>query len=86
MFGERLAAHIKLGTWPVLPIFDALQTYGKIPPMEMYEIFNMGLGMVLAVSPEKVGAVKAELAKVDEEAFVIGEITKRDTDAVTFSK
>ena len=34
--------------------FKLIQKYGEIPPEEMYEIFNMGLGMILAVSPEHV--------------------------------
>ncbi|GAB2025048.1 phosphoribosylformylglycinamidine cyclo-ligase [Lactovum odontotermitis] len=69
MFGKNLAAEIREGSWPVLPIFQALEKYGKIPHSEMYEIFNMGLGMVLAVSPENAAAVKAELG-----AFEIGRI------------
>ncbi|GAB2027999.1 phosphoribosylformylglycinamidine cyclo-ligase [Lactovum odontotermitis] len=69
MFGKNLAAEIQEGSWPVLPIFQALEKYGKIPHSEMYEIFNMGLGMVLAVSPENAAAVKAELG-----AFEIGRI------------
>ena len=35
-----------------------IQKYGEIPPEEMYEIFNMGLGMILAVSPEHVEKVQ----------------------------
>ncbi|MCG4308338.1 phosphoribosylformylglycinamidine cyclo-ligase, partial [Enterococcus lactis] len=41
MLPESMAAEIKLGTWPILPIFGCLQKYGEIPMMEMYEIFNM---------------------------------------------
>lgn len=54
MFSSSLAAEIQLNSWPVLPIFKLLQKYGEIPSEEMYEIFNMGLGMILAVSPEHV--------------------------------
>ena len=54
MFSSALAAEIQLNSWPVLPIFKLIQKYGEIPPEEMYEIFNMGLGMILAVSPEHV--------------------------------
>ncbi|MGC3772318.1 AIR synthase-related protein, partial [Enterococcus faecalis] len=52
MFSSSLAAEIQLNSWPVLPIFKLIQKYGEIPSEEMYEIFNMGLGMILAVSPE----------------------------------
>ena len=54
MLPESMAAQIKLGSWPILPIFGCLQKYGEIPEMEMYEIFNMGIGMVLAVEESKV--------------------------------
>ncbi|MDR0921532.1 MAG: phosphoribosylformylglycinamidine cyclo-ligase [Lactobacillales bacterium] len=84
MFGDDLAAKIQLGSWNVLPIFKALEKYGEIPTMEMYEIFNMGIGMVLAVRPDKVEEVKAVLAEIDEPVYEIGEIIEKTTDAVEF--
>ena len=51
MIPDGLAAHIDLGSWPVLLIFDA-EKAGSIDHMEMFNIFNMGTGMVLAVSAE----------------------------------
>ena len=48
MIPDGLAAEIELGTWPVLPIFDVLEKAGNIDHKEMYNIFNMGIGMVLA--------------------------------------
>lgn len=77
MFGDDLAADIQESQIPVLPIFKALETYGNIKHEEMFEIFNMGIGLVLAVSPEKVEAVK-EL--VDEPVYEIGRIVAK-TDA-----
>ena len=77
MFGDDLAADIQENQIPVLPIFKALETYGNIKHEEMFEIFNMGIGLVLAVSPEKVEAVK-EL--VDEPVYEIGRIVAK-TDA-----
>ncbi|WP_321537762.1 AIR synthase-related protein, partial [Streptococcus suis] len=56
---------------PVLPIFTALETYGQIKHEEMFEIFNMGIGMVLAVSPEQVEKVRD---LVGEEVYEIGRI------------
>ncbi|WP_368251701.1 phosphoribosylformylglycinamidine cyclo-ligase [Enterococcus sp. 2201sp1_2201st1_B8_2201SCRN_220225] len=83
MLPEGLSAEITLGTWPVLPVFDALAKYGEIPEMEMYEIFNMGIGMVLAVTPEKVAAVKENLTKLGEVCYEIGQVTKNPA-AITF--
>ncbi len=58
----------------MLPIFKLIQKYGEIPPEEMYEIFNMGLGMILAVSPEHVEKSSGAL-----EAFEIGRLVPRKT-------
>lgn len=80
MFADNLAAEIEEDKIPVLPIFTALEKYGHIKHEEMFEIFNMGIGMVLAVSPEQVEKVR-EL--VDEEVYEIGRIiTKEDKSVV----
>ncbi|HFU1090917.1 TPA: phosphoribosylformylglycinamidine cyclo-ligase [Streptococcus suis] len=80
MFAGNLAAEIEEDKIPVLPIFTALETYGQIKHEEMFEIFNMGIGLVLAVSPEQVEKVR-EL--VGEEVYEIGRIiTKEDKSVV----
>ena len=77
IFGNNLAAEIFEGSWEILPIFKALEKYGEIKHEEMYEIFNMGLGMVLIVSPEQAEVVKDELG-----AFEIGKMIERKEQAV----
>ena len=47
---EGCDAVIGLGAWPVPPIFQMLQTGGNVPAEEMYQVFNMGIGMVLVVA------------------------------------
>ncbi|MBU5364644.1 phosphoribosylformylglycinamidine cyclo-ligase [Enterococcus devriesei] len=84
MLPNNLACEIELGTWPVLPIFDTLAKYGEIPEKEMYEIFNMGIGMVLAVAPEKLEELQADLTARDEEAFVIGKVVENGADPIIF--
>ncbi|HEM4403252.1 TPA: phosphoribosylformylglycinamidine cyclo-ligase [Streptococcus suis] len=79
MFADNLAAEIEEDKIPVLPIFTALETYGQIKHEEMFEIFNMGIGMVLAVSPEQVEKVR-EL--VDEEVYEIGRIIAKEDKSV----
>ncbi|MGT2716256.1 phosphoribosylformylglycinamidine cyclo-ligase [Streptococcus respiraculi] len=81
MFGEELAAEIEESQVPVLPIFKALEKYGEIPHEEMFEIFNMGLGMVFAVAAEDVERIK-EL--VDEEVYEIGRIIEKTDQSVVF--
>lgn len=80
MFADNLAAEIEEDKIPILPIFTALEKYGHIKHEEMFEIFNMGIGIVLAVSPEQVEKVR-EL--VGEEVYEIGRIiTKEDKSVV----
>lgn len=86
MLPEGLAAEIALDTWPQLPIFDLIATHGAIPHQEMFEIFNMGIGMILAVAPENVAAVMALLSANEEQAYRIGKVTKRNNEAVCFKE
>ncbi|HEL1670354.1 TPA: phosphoribosylformylglycinamidine cyclo-ligase [Streptococcus suis 2651] len=79
MFADNLAAEIEEDKIPVLPIFTALEKYGKIKHEEMFEIFNMGIGLVLAVSPEKVDKVRES---VNEEVYEIGRIVIKEDKSV----
>ncbi|MGX6962188.1 phosphoribosylformylglycinamidine cyclo-ligase [Vagococcus xieshaowenii] len=82
MLPEGLAANIKRGSWPILPIFEVLEKYGDILPDEMYEIFNMGIGMVMAVSLEDVVSVQKQLATLGEPSYVIGEVVKQTSQPI----
>ena len=79
MFSDDLAAEIEEDKIPVLPIFKALEKYGHIKHQEMFEIFNMGLGMILAVAPENVNRVKELL---DEPVYEVGRIVKKENESV----
>ncbi|MCH4169265.1 MAG: phosphoribosylformylglycinamidine cyclo-ligase [Streptococcaceae bacterium] len=84
MFQTALSAEIKLGSWDKLAIFDVLEQYGEIPTLEMYEIFNMGIGMVLAVAPEKLSEVQEILKENNEAFFEIGKVTEKQESEVVF--
>jgi len=73
-------AVIKLGSWPVLPIFRFLQDKGNIPLPEMLRTFNNGIGLVVTVPPEQEADVLLRLQGLNEEAFVIGDIVERKND------
>jgi phosphoribosylformylglycinamidine cyclo-ligase len=66
---------VRKGTWPVLPIFELLEKEGRIPEEEMYQVFNMGIGMTVITSPEKSDAILREIKK-QHQAWVIGEVTR----------
>ncbi len=65
---------IKEGSWEILPIFKFLESKGNIPHREMFNIFNMGIGMVLAVSEENATKVLSILDHSGEKAQVIGHV------------
>ncbi len=76
ILSQGLAARINLGSWPVLPIFDILQKKGSIPQRSIYNTFNMGIGMVLAVDPEDADAIVCLANGSGEKAYVIGEVVE----------
>ena len=63
------------GTWEILPIFRLLEKYGKVSHREMFNIFNMGIGMVLALDESEAQKAIAILASHGEKASVIGKVT-----------
>ncbi len=79
---KGLSAKIRRGSWHVPNIFSYLQAVGQISQKEMFRTFNMGIGMVLVISPEVYNAFVEEMKKAKEEIFLIGEITKRLTKVV----
>ncbi|MDD6462157.1 MAG: phosphoribosylformylglycinamidine cyclo-ligase [Bifidobacteriaceae bacterium] len=86
MIPQGLAAHIDLGTWPVLPIFNVIEKAGAIDHMEMYNIFNMGLGMVLAVDAARADETLDILREHGETGYKVGSIERQaGDDRVTFS-
>ncbi|QTG74989.1 phosphoribosylformylglycinamidine cyclo-ligase [Trueperella pecoris] len=60
------------------PIFDLLAREGNIPARDMYNTFNMGLGMVIVVAPDDVDAALAALAAAGEPATVVGVVTETE--------
>jgi phosphoribosylformylglycinamidine cyclo-ligase len=67
---------IRKGTWDVLPIFQMIQAKGGVPEAELYQVFNMGIGMTIIVSDEKVDAVLGFVRAQKQKAWVIGEVVK----------
>jgi phosphoribosylformylglycinamidine cyclo-ligase len=65
---------IEEGSWEILPIFRFLESKGNIPHREMFNIFNMGIGMVLAVSTEDAPKVRAILEQSSQVASIIGHV------------
>lgn len=71
---------IREGSWEILPIFRCLEQWGGVPHREMFNIFNMGIGMVLALDESEASKAIDILTSHGERASVIGHIT--DTEGV----
>lgn len=71
---EGLCARIERGTWPVLPVFAELQRMGGLTDRQIYNTFNMGIGMVYAVAPDQADALMASLRQSGEQAYRIGSV------------
>jgi phosphoribosylformylglycinamidine cyclo-ligase len=67
-----LSAEIVRRSWEVPPIFNLLSSIGNVPEEEMFRTFNMGLGMILIVSPEKESGVKSHIVRSGEHCYNIG--------------
>ncbi|PNH22520.1 phosphoribosylformylglycinamidine cyclo-ligase [Megasphaera hutchinsoni] len=79
---NQLGVVIDTTAWPVLPIFTLLQNWGNVAVREMYRTFNMGIGMILVVSPEDAGPIREWLAAQHEAAYIIGEVRESDVPVV----
>lgn len=76
MLPDGFKAVINKGTWEVLPIFNMMQRIGNIPERDMYNTFNMGIGMIAAVDREKAEEAVKCLKEAGEKAYIIGEIVE----------
>ncbi|WP_404447460.1 phosphoribosylformylglycinamidine cyclo-ligase [Sutcliffiella horikoshii] len=82
MLPEGLQAEVDYGTWPIPPIFDLLQEVGELDRKEMFNIFNMGIGMVLAINEEILPQVVRILEANGEKAYLIGRV--KEGEGITF--
>lgn len=83
MLPDGIGAKIKKGSYPVPPIFDLLQKEGNIPEHDMYNTFNMGVGMAIVVDSSNAAKAVEILKENGENAFIIGE-TVESSEGVIF--
>ena len=75
---EGQGIEVKEGSWEILPVFRFLEKYGKINHREMFNIFNMGIGMVIALPEADADKAIEILTKHGERASVIGRVTDKE--------
>lgn len=78
MMTDGLTAQIKLDSFPRLPIFDLIEKKGGIPQRDMYNTFNMGIGMILALPAAQAEQAMELLGQSGEQAYVIGSVVDGD--------
>jgi phosphoribosylformylglycinamidine cyclo-ligase len=70
---KGLGVRIKVGSWPVLPVFDVL---GRIPEQDWRRTFNLGIGMIVVVSARQMKEVARILGSLREPFYQIGEVVR----------
>lgn len=82
MLPDGISAKIRKGSWNIPPIFGLLQKEGNIPEHDMFNTFNMGVGMAICVDKENSDKAVEILKANGEDAFVIGETISGDGEVV----
>ena len=72
---DGMGIEINEGTWPILPVFKFLEKHGKINHREMFNIYNMGIGMVIALNENDIEEAIELLKAHGEKVYLIGKIT-----------
>ncbi|MFS0638943.1 phosphoribosylformylglycinamidine cyclo-ligase [Mesobacillus foraminis] len=75
MLPEGLGAEIQEGSWEIPPVFTLLESAGSLDREEMYNIFNMGIGMVVAAPAEQAQEIIRHFESCGEKAYQIGSVT-----------
>ena len=73
---NSLQVRLRVGSWSIPPVFSYLQGIGSVSSVEMHNIFNMGIGMAVAVAEADVDRTLQKLNTLGENAFVIGDIVR----------
>ena len=80
MLPENVRAIIKKESYPVPALFGLIQKNGNIEEHMMYNTFNMGLGMVIAVNPEDVETTMKAIEEAGDKCYIVGNIVEGDKD------
>ncbi len=76
---EGLGAKIQKSSLQILPIFGLMARLGNVPEREMFNVYNMGVGMTVIVAPEDAAKAVEVLKAAGEDAYVCGEVVRSDT-------
>jgi phosphoribosylformylglycinamidine cyclo-ligase len=74
------AVEIERGSWPILPIFQLLQTIGNVSEAEMYRAFNMGAGMVIVCDRRDAQKIELAIENNGETCYEVGRVVTGQQD------
>ena len=77
MLPKALAAEIHVGSWPVLPVFEFLRDLGNVPEADYRRTFNLGIGMIAAVSERSARRAEKILDEMNEPHYRIGRVIRK---------
>lgn len=75
---KNLAAKIERNAVQVLPVFDLIARTGNIPERDMFNTFNMGVGMIVSVDKNDADKAVASIKAAGEDAYILGELVESD--------
>ncbi|MBQ4051606.1 MAG: phosphoribosylformylglycinamidine cyclo-ligase, partial [Oscillospiraceae bacterium] len=81
---DGLSAKIALDDVRVLPIFKLIERVGKIPQRDMFNTFNMGVGMIACVAKEDAELAIETLKAAGEDAYILGELVESDEGVILY--
>jgi phosphoribosylformylglycinamidine cyclo-ligase len=73
---EHCDVIIRKGSWEMLPIFQIIRAQSGVPEAELYQVFNMGIGMVIIVQADQSRAALKFIQAQNQKAWIIGEVVK----------
>jgi phosphoribosylformylglycinamidine cyclo-ligase len=81
VLSDKCDVVIRKGSWDMLPIFKIIEAKSRVPDEELYQVFNMGIGMVAIVAADKADAVLKFIKGQEHRAWAIGEVVKGQGEA-----
>ncbi len=83
---QNLCAEIDINSYPVPDIFKAMARIGAVSEHDMYNTFNMGIGMVMVADSENAKIVLSELEAMGSKGYIIGKMVKNESETVVWAK
>ena len=78
MLPPKLGVRLGINSWPILPVYELIRAANKTPMSELFNVFNMGIGMVMIVPKNSADAVVRCARELGENAYIIGDVVAEE--------